>query len=286
MSNVDKLKYNGVEYDLGKSIDASLTQSGQPADAKAVGEALNSKIDIIDGKGLSSNDYTTDEKTKLAGIENGANKTLIDTTLVNTGQAADAKSVGDAITSQNTNINAIKKRTDNVEDSITTLQNNKVDKTTPLINFDDTATDPLTDDGALANALTALGILSDVIPAGGGSLYLKKVLTELSNKFTTIQEETLTFSYGGKSVDILFRVSGNVLTVSMAKGNESMTLPTTWTNVGRLSSIRPSSNWFLSMVSSNGLTFTIRVWSDGGVSLIGHSSSNYWLQTNGTIIYK
>ena len=125
MSNVDKLKYNGVEYDLGKSIDSSLTQSGQ---------------------------------------------------------AADAKSVGDAIASQNTNINTIKERTDNVEDDIETLQTDKVDKTTPLLNFDDTATDPLTDDGALADALTALGILSDVIPSGGGSLYLKKALTEMLEK--------------------------------------------------------------------------------------------------------
>lgn len=122
MSNVDKLKYNGVEYNLGKSIDSSLTQSGQ---------------------------------------------------------AADAKSVGDAIASQNTNINTIKERTDNVEDDITTLQTDKVDKTTPLLNFDDTATDPLTDDGALANALRNLEILDDVIPSGGGTLYLKKVITAL-----------------------------------------------------------------------------------------------------------
>lgn len=60
-----------------------------------------------------------------------------------------------------------------------------VDKTTPLLNFDDTATDPLTDDGALANALTALGILSDVIPSGGGSLYLKKALTEILEYMST-----------------------------------------------------------------------------------------------------
>lgn len=63
-----------------------------------------------------------------------------------------------------------------------------VDKTTPLLNFDNTATDPLTDDGALANALTALGILSDVIPSGGGALYLKKVLTKVNEglKATTV----------------------------------------------------------------------------------------------------
>lgn len=33
------------------------------------------------GKGLSTNDYTTPEKTKLAGIEEGANKTIVDVDL-------------------------------------------------------------------------------------------------------------------------------------------------------------------------------------------------------------
>ena len=43
-------------------------------DAKFVGidDALKNKVDSIDGKGLSTNDYTTEEKEKLAGIEAGA----------------------------------------------------------------------------------------------------------------------------------------------------------------------------------------------------------------------
>jgi hypothetical protein len=35
---------------------------------------LNNKVDKVSGKGLSTNDYTTTEKDKLAGIESGANK--------------------------------------------------------------------------------------------------------------------------------------------------------------------------------------------------------------------
>ena len=35
--------------------------------------SLNNKVDVVVGKGLSTNDYTTAEKTKLAGIEAGAN---------------------------------------------------------------------------------------------------------------------------------------------------------------------------------------------------------------------
>lgn len=47
--------------------------------------SLNSnKVDKVSGKGLSTNDYTTAEKTKLAGIETGANKTVVDTTLSTT----------------------------------------------------------------------------------------------------------------------------------------------------------------------------------------------------------
>lgn len=37
-------------------------------------EKFDKKVDIVSGKGLSTNDYTTDEKTKLAGIASGANK--------------------------------------------------------------------------------------------------------------------------------------------------------------------------------------------------------------------
>lgn len=37
-------------------------------------EKFDKKVDIVSGKGLSTNDYTTNEKTKLAGIASGANK--------------------------------------------------------------------------------------------------------------------------------------------------------------------------------------------------------------------
>lgn len=39
-----------------------------------VNAALDKKVDKVSGKGLSTNDYTTTEKNKLAGIAEGANK--------------------------------------------------------------------------------------------------------------------------------------------------------------------------------------------------------------------
>ena len=47
----------------------------------AVNDKLNEKVDKVAGKVLSSNDYTTTEKEKLAGIAIGANKTVVDTVL-------------------------------------------------------------------------------------------------------------------------------------------------------------------------------------------------------------
>lgn len=45
---------------------------------------LASKVDKVSGKGLSTNDYTTAEKNKLAGIATGANKTTVDATFSST----------------------------------------------------------------------------------------------------------------------------------------------------------------------------------------------------------
>lgn len=42
-----------------------------------VENTVKKKVTSVDGKGLSTNDYTTAEKTKLAGIATGANKTTV-----------------------------------------------------------------------------------------------------------------------------------------------------------------------------------------------------------------
>jgi hypothetical protein len=43
---------------------------------------LANKVDKVEGKGLSTNDYTTEEKTKLSGIETGAQSNVIETVKV------------------------------------------------------------------------------------------------------------------------------------------------------------------------------------------------------------
>lgn len=42
---------------------------------------LNNKVDKVEGKSLSTNDYTTTDKNKLAGIQAQANKTTVENVL-------------------------------------------------------------------------------------------------------------------------------------------------------------------------------------------------------------
>lgn len=51
------------------TVDAELSDTSENAvQNKAVKAAVDKKVDAEEGKGLSTNDYTADEKTKLAGI--------------------------------------------------------------------------------------------------------------------------------------------------------------------------------------------------------------------------
>lgn len=61
--------------------DTSIPSIEGLATEQYVNDAVKNKVDAVDGKGLSSNDYTDEEKTKLSGIEAGANKTIVDTEL-------------------------------------------------------------------------------------------------------------------------------------------------------------------------------------------------------------
>ena len=64
------------------TVDDKLsTTSTNPVQNKVVNAALSDKVDKVNGKGLSTNDYTTDEKNKLSGIAAGANKTTVDSAL-------------------------------------------------------------------------------------------------------------------------------------------------------------------------------------------------------------
>ena len=66
------------------SVDNTLsTTSSNPVENKVITTALNNKVDKINGKGLSTEDYTTTEKNKLSNIEDGAEVNVIESVTVN-----------------------------------------------------------------------------------------------------------------------------------------------------------------------------------------------------------
>jgi hypothetical protein len=71
---IETVKVNGVALTpTDKAVNVTV-----PTQAE-----LDGKVDKVDGKGLSTNDYTTVEKTKLASIEEGAEVNVIETVKVN-----------------------------------------------------------------------------------------------------------------------------------------------------------------------------------------------------------
>ncbi len=66
--------------DLVSDVQASLSKADT---ALQEHQDISGKVDKVDGKGLSTEDYTTAEKTKLAGIEDGAQVNTFETIKVN-----------------------------------------------------------------------------------------------------------------------------------------------------------------------------------------------------------
>ena len=88
----------GNKIDTSSIVQASGTSTTDLMSQKAVTDELDTKVDIEAGKGLSTNDYTTAEKSKLADIEAEANKTtIVQTTGTSTTSVMSQKAVTDAM---------------------------------------------------------------------------------------------------------------------------------------------------------------------------------------------
>lgn len=86
MSAADKTKLDGIEAGATAiTVDSAISSSStNPVENQAIYTALAGKVDTETGKGLSTNDYSDAEKTKLAGIEAGANNYSLPTAAAGT----------------------------------------------------------------------------------------------------------------------------------------------------------------------------------------------------------
>lgn len=83
---------------IGDNGQIEISGTINASNVQGLSDLLNAKVDKVTGKDLSTNDYTTADKTKLAGIATGANKTIVDTELLqNSTNPVQNKAVYEAI---------------------------------------------------------------------------------------------------------------------------------------------------------------------------------------------
>lgn len=112
----EKTKLAGIAEGAEVNVQSDWNQS----DATADDFIKNKPTNFVQDESYvhTDNNYTTAEKTKLAGIEAEANKTVVDSSLSNQGQAADAKAVGDRLTELDTADEAFETRLDTLDTKV------------------------------------------------------------------------------------------------------------------------------------------------------------------------
>lgn len=82
-----KHRYNDLEWVGGNfTLDDNTPIEGLDAiyaTLSKLNQDLNKKVDKIQGKGLSTNDFTNDYRTKLDKVEEGATRVIVDTDAIN-----------------------------------------------------------------------------------------------------------------------------------------------------------------------------------------------------------
>lgn len=82
LSSLIPMKGELIVYDVDENYSYNRIKIGDGVqNVNELPFADANKVDKVAGKELSTNDYTTTEKNKLAGIAEGANKTVVDTAM-------------------------------------------------------------------------------------------------------------------------------------------------------------------------------------------------------------
>lgn len=95
-------KSNVIKYYAGSSKWLPINDDTDNDRSAKIAALESGKVDKVEGKGLSSNDFTNAYKTKLDGIAAQANKTIVDNSLTSTSTtnalaAAQGKALKDLI---------------------------------------------------------------------------------------------------------------------------------------------------------------------------------------------
>ena len=155
------------------TVDTALDATSENAiQNKAVKSALDDKVDAVDGKGLSTEDYTTAEKTKLAGVETGANNYVL--------PPATSSTIGGVKPGTNLSVDAngvLSMDSTSIVSTTESWLNDHIDPTTGY---------------AVDNTLSTAGAAADAKAAGDAISDLNNALTDVRGvvDFTGISFET------------------------------------------------------------------------------------------------
>ncbi len=235
-SNAHTLDWNGVGWFKdsvkvgGSSQDDSNAKTLATTDY--VDTTVSGKVDKVDGKGLSTNDYTTTEKNKLAGIEAGANNYSLpvatSTSLggVKSGTDITVDSSGNVSVNDDShnhiisNIDNLQSTLDSKQDALTFDSTPTADSTNPVTSggvkaYVDSATptnivtyDSLTAVEATTqvNADTLEGHDSSYFVANSGGTMTGALIAQTNTNYTTAQMRNVIISTadpsGGNNGDI------------------------------------------------------------------------------------
>lgn len=126
----------GSGGNLDIEIDSKLDfESMNPVQNKVITQELYKKVDVVIGKQLSTNDYTNEDKQKLANIEAGATNVIVDTINLDatSENAISNKLVTQAINNLDTKVTNID---DRVETMVGEVVNEVVEQKIENINLD------------------------------------------------------------------------------------------------------------------------------------------------------
>ena len=186
---------------------------------------LNDKVDKITGKGLSTNDYTSTEKTKLSGIETGAQKNTI--TGVK-GSAETTYRTGNVnITATNIGLGNVNNTSDTEKPISTATQTALDGKQATITGAATTITDNnLTANRALISNSSGKVAVSSVTSTELGYLdgVTSNIQTQLNNKLssapvTSVNNKTGAVSLGAKDVGAQPTISANGILKGDGSGN-------------------------------------------------------------------
>lgn len=201
------------------TIDSTLTSTGtNPVQGKVIYSALSSKVNAVSGKGLSTEDFTTDFKTKLTNITSGAQPNQ------NAYKTVAVKASAAATTSTAVNANVAEATLTFIAGSNVTLTGNNTSRTITI---------DATDTTYAAATTTADGLMTSTMVSKLSGITAGAQPNQSAYKTVGVKNGSTTTNVvaNGTEATVTF-VAGSNVTLAADNTNKTVTISATNTTYG------------------------------------------------------